>query len=81
MCLEIYDLDLTSFLTAPGLARQAALKKTKAKLDLLTDIQMLSYSFDTFFYLKSILISVKQSNFTMVFFKAACHTNPCTVIK
>ena len=49
MCLEIYDLDLTRFLTAPGLARQAALKKTKAKLDLLTDIHMLSYSFDTFF--------------------------------
>ena len=29
------------FLTAPGLAWQAALKKTKVKLDLLTDINML----------------------------------------
>ena len=29
------------FLTVPGLAWQAALKKTKVKLDLLTDINML----------------------------------------
>ena len=37
-CLEIYELDLACFLTVPGLAWQAALKKAKVKLDLLTDI-------------------------------------------
>ena len=41
MCLEIHELDLAWFLTAPGLAWQAALKKTTVKLDLLTDIHML----------------------------------------
>ena len=34
-------LDTTRFLTAPALAWQAALKKNKVKLDLLTDIDML----------------------------------------
>ena len=29
MCLKIYQLDLNCFLTAPGLAWKAALKKTK----------------------------------------------------
>ena len=37
-CLEIYELDPAKFLPAPGLAWQAALKKTKVKLHLLTDI-------------------------------------------
>ena len=41
MCLERYKLDLAKFLSGPGLAWQAALKKTKIKLDLLTDIDML----------------------------------------
>ena len=41
MCREIYELDPAKFLSAPGLAWQAALKKTKVKLDLLTDIDML----------------------------------------
>ena len=41
MCLEIYALDSTKFLSAPGLAWEAALKKTKVKLDLITDINML----------------------------------------
>ena len=41
MCLEIYELDPAKFFSAPGLAWQAALKKTKVKLDLLTDINML----------------------------------------
>ena len=40
-CLKIYELDPAKFLSAPGLAWQAALKKTKVKLDLLTDIDML----------------------------------------
>ena len=41
MSCKIYVLDTTRFLTAPGLAWQAALKKNKVKLDLLTDIDML----------------------------------------
>ena len=41
MCLKIYKLDPAKFLSAPGLAWQAALKKTKVKLDRLTDINML----------------------------------------
>ena len=41
MCLKIFELDPAKFLSATGLAWQAALKKTKVKLDLLTDIDML----------------------------------------
>ena len=41
MCLEIYELDSAHFLSASGLARQAALKNTKIKLDPLTDIDVL----------------------------------------
>ena len=41
MYLEIYELDPARFLTAPGLAWQAALRFTKVKLDPLTDIDML----------------------------------------
>ena len=41
MCLEIYELDPAKNFSAPGLAWQAALKKTKVKLGLLTDIDML----------------------------------------
>ena len=41
MCLKIYELDPAKFLSAPGLAWQAALKKTEVKLELLTDIDML----------------------------------------
>ena len=40
-CLEIYELDPAKFLSTPELAWQAALKKTKVKLDLSTDIDML----------------------------------------
>ena len=40
-CLKIYELDPAKFLSAPGLALQAALKKTKVELELLTDINML----------------------------------------
>ena len=40
-CIEICELDLAHFLSAPGLAWQACLKKTKLKLELLTDIDML----------------------------------------
>ena len=41
MCLEIYDLDPEIFFCAPELAWQTALKRTKVKLYLLTDIDML----------------------------------------
>ena len=41
MCLKIYELNPAKFLSALGLAWQAAFKKTKVKLDLLTDINIL----------------------------------------
>ena len=40
-CIEIYGLDPSHFLSAPGLAWQACLKKTNVNLELLTDIDML----------------------------------------
>ena len=40
-CIEMYELDPAHFLSAPGLAWQACLKKTEIKLELLTDIDML----------------------------------------
>ena len=40
-CIEIYELDPAHFLSAPGLAWQACLKKTKVELELLTDNDML----------------------------------------
>ena len=40
-CIEIYGLDPAHFLSTPGLAWQACLKKTGVKLELLTDIDML----------------------------------------
>ena len=40
-CIEIYELDSAHFLSAPGLAWQAYLKKTNVKFELLTDIDML----------------------------------------
>ena len=41
MCLEIYKLDSIYFVSASGLAWQACLKKTKVKLELLTDYDMI----------------------------------------
>ena len=41
MCLEMYELDPARLFTAPGLVWQAGFKKTKVRLDLLTDINML----------------------------------------
>ena len=41
MCLEIYDLYPAQFAFTPGLVWQAAIKKTKTKLNLLTDIDKL----------------------------------------
>ena len=40
-CIKIYQLDSVYFLSAPGLAWQACLKKTNIQLELLTDINML----------------------------------------
>ena len=40
-CIEIYELDPAHLLSAPGLTWQACLKKTRVKLELLTDIDML----------------------------------------
>ena len=40
-CIEIYGLDPLYFLSAPGLAWQACLKKTEVNLELLTNNHML----------------------------------------
>ena len=40
-CINTYKLDLAHFLSAPGLAWHACLKKTRVKLELLTDNDML----------------------------------------
>ena len=39
--IEIYELDPAHFLSVPGLAWQACLKKTEVKLELSTDVNML----------------------------------------
>ena len=41
ICLNEYGLDPAHFLSAPGLAWQTCLKKTKVELELLTNIDML----------------------------------------
>ena len=41
MCLKEYELDPADFLSLPGLAWQACLKKTNVKLEFLTDYDML----------------------------------------
>ena len=41
MCLEIYELDPVYFVSAPGLAWQACLKKTEVKLELIAHYDML----------------------------------------
>ena len=40
-CIKIYELDRAPFLSAPGLAWQACLKKTGIRLESLTNIDML----------------------------------------
>ena len=40
-CLKVYELDPAHFLSLPGLAWQACLKKTNIKLELLTDYEVL----------------------------------------
>ena len=41
MCIKVYELDPAHFLSAPGLAWQACLKKTEVELELITDADML----------------------------------------
>ena len=40
-CIKVYELDPAHFLSAPGLAWQACLKKTGVKLELFTDVMLL----------------------------------------
>ena len=40
VCLKIFELDPANFLSATSLAWKSGFKKSKAKLDLLTDIAM-----------------------------------------
>ena len=40
-CLEIYELDPSRFLAAPGISWQTVLKQTEVELELLTDTDML----------------------------------------
>ena len=42
MCLKEYELDPAHFLSLPGLAWQACLKKTNVELELLTDYDMIN---------------------------------------
>ena len=41
MCIKVYELDPAHFISLPGLAWQACLKKTNIELELLTDYDML----------------------------------------
>ena len=41
MCTKVYELDPAHFVSLPGLAWQACLKKTNIELELLTDYNML----------------------------------------
>ena len=41
MCIKVYELDPAHFVSLPGLAWQACLKKTNIELELLTDYDML----------------------------------------
>ena len=41
ICLEIHQCDIAPFFNAPGLAWQAAIKRTKVKWDYLTYIDVL----------------------------------------
>ena len=41
MCIKVFELDPAHFLSLPGLAWQACLKKNNVKLELLTDFDML----------------------------------------
>ena len=41
MCIKVYELDPAHFVSQPGLAWQACLKKINIELELLTDYDML----------------------------------------
>ena len=46
MCIKIFELDPAKFISAPGLAWQAALKKTVVKLKSLADIDVMKKELD-----------------------------------
>ena len=41
ICLDKYKLDLSCFISAPGFVWEACLKKTRVKLKLITDYDMI----------------------------------------
>ena len=41
MCIKVYELDSAHFLSAPGFAWKACLKKTEVELELITNVDML----------------------------------------
>ena len=68
-CIEIYELDPAHFLSEPGLAWQVCLKKTKVKLELLTDVDMLLMEF-----VKQYVGMLKQGiNILIIIMKIPCH--------
>ena len=68
-CIEIYGLDPTHFLSEPGSAWQVCLKKTKVKLELLTDVDMLLMEF-----VKQYVGMLKQGiNILIIIMKIPCH--------
>ena len=65
MCLEIYKLYPAKFLSALRLAWQAALKKTKVRLDLLTDIDDMLLIVEKGICFDRILRSVQKHKFKL----------------
>ena len=43
LCMDIYGLDIHHFLTLPAFSWCACLKMTKARLELITDVDMLQF--------------------------------------
>ena len=61
MCMEIYELDPAHFLSAPGLAWQASLKKIWVELKLLTDVDiLLMEELNSYFVLLTFLASMLE---------------------
>ena len=60
-CIEIYELDPAHFLSAPGLAQQACLKKTEVELEILTNNDMLLMVEKGTEYVKQYIDMLKQT--------------------
>ena len=75
MCLEIYELDPVHFISVPKLAWQAALKKTKVKLDLLTNIDMLlmAQKGSRYFWIKGFIKSYHDEDDERYFLEVDIH--------